>query len=242
MRSIPLAITWELLTRGRWLLPGAFLAGMAYPAMIFTALRFDGPLDPEDMAPLVIMHLIMVQINVFIFGAALLTAQRSPSRLYAYPVTNAALVACDLLPAMAAVFLETICATLAINAVFDLEWPLWGPALFGAVSLAAIKAVLWLTEKTHWIFAGLTVVSVPMALWYKSRYGSAFSPPSRMWTDVTPGEFAVMLSIGLIAYWGALQGIARLRRGDTIPPLGIVAWITRMLDPAPALGLAFPAP
>jgi hypothetical protein len=50
MRSIPLAITWEMLKRGRWgLLLGA-LGANALPVFLFAALAHDGATDPADQS------------------------------------------------------------------------------------------------------------------------------------------------------------------------------------------------
>lgn len=241
MRSIPLAMTWEMLHRGRWTLIGALLGANLLSALVFAALRHEGAVDPGDQSLLVI-HLVMVQINMLVFGAAFISAQGKPARLFAFPIPTTTLVTWQLLPAMVVIWLQSLVSTCALNALFDLDWPLWGPALFTAVGLAAIDAVLWQTEKTGWAVLGLTFVANALGLWYKSRYGAAFSQPTRMWTEVTAGEILTMLATALVAWWAAVKGVARNRRGDGIPPLGIVAWIERLVDRAPDSGLPFRTP
>src|SRR5579859_6545759 len=92
MRSVPLSMTWELFSNGRWGLPCALLGAHALPALLLTALRHEGALDPNDESTLVI-HVVITLINAAAFGAAILTAQGHPSRLYSYPVSNSSLVA-----------------------------------------------------------------------------------------------------------------------------------------------------
>ena len=65
MRSIPLAMTWEMLCHWRWHLLGALLGANLFPTLILAALRHEGPIDPDDYAYLV-MHMVMTQMNMFI--------------------------------------------------------------------------------------------------------------------------------------------------------------------------------
>jgi hypothetical protein len=241
MQSIPLAMTWEMLRRGRWSLLGALFGAILFPLLLLTALQHDGAIDPEEPS-LIIVHVVMTQISMFIFAAGIFTAQGHPSRLFAFPVPTTTLVTWHLLPAMAAMACGSLLTTSLFNALFDLGWPLWGPALFVAVALAAINAVLWFTEKTFWLLWGLTLVGGGLGLWLKSRYGAPFSQPTRLWLQVTPAETLTLLGIAVLAWFAAVAGVSRSRRGDTIPPLGIVAWIIRTFDRAPDLGLPFRSP
>jgi len=241
MRSIPLALTWELLHRGRWTLPAAALGANVMPLLLLTALRSEGGVDPGDPSMLII-HIVLAQISMLCFASALYAAQGPPSRLFALPVTNATLVAWHLVPSMVLMVLHSLASTAVLNALFDLDWPLWGPAFVGAVGYAAVAAALWLTERTGWILVGLTFVATVLGLWLKSRYGGAFSQPSHQWREVTPLDAVTLLAMGAIAWSVAVLGVARSRRSDPLPAFGIVAWIQRLLDPAPRLGRPFRSP
>src|SRR5262245_36173251 len=107
MRSIPLAMTWELFQRGRWWLIAGLLAANAFPTLAFIALKHEGGVDPEDPSQ-IIMHVMMMQMNMFLFGTAIFAAQGHPSRLYALPVANSSLVAWHLIPAMLLMALEVV--------------------------------------------------------------------------------------------------------------------------------------
>ena len=238
MQSIPLAMTWELLRRGRWWLIGAMLCASALPAIIFAALANERRVDPH-FDGLIVIHFAMMQINMFIFGAAVFAAQGHPSRLYTYPVANSTIVAWHLLPAMAVIALETLISTAALNAAFDLGWPLWGPAIFLAVTVAAVTAVFWLTENSTWVAFAIGAVAAVLGCWFKSRFGPVFSEPVHFWTEVTAGEFLTMLAIGVLAYTIAVVAVARNRRGAPLPVLGIVAWIERKFDPAAEMSVPF---
>jgi hypothetical protein len=223
MRTIPMALTWELLTRGRRLHVLMTCAGLALPMLIYTALSLQGAIDPGDPAYIVI-HLTMVQINVFVFGSGVMQAMGNVSRLYPYPARTSTLVAWQLLPAMAIVGVETLFSSVILNWLFDVRWPLWGPVLFSAVAFTAVIATMWLTEKSAWLPWALAIVGSVLGLWFKSRYGSLFDSPTYYWDVVTVGEVIMLAIIAVIAQVTAVYAVSRNRRGDTIPPLGVVAW------------------
>ena len=227
--------------RGRWSLPAAALSALVFPTLIFTALNRDGGVNPADESML-LMHVLMVQMNIFMFSAALIAVQSKVSRLYAYPASTATLVTWTLLPAMAAMWVETVLWTMALNALFDLDWPIWGPAWLAAVALAAVVAGFWLTERSGWVVFALVVVGSVVGLWFKSRYGGMFSGPLRLWDVVTVTDALVMLSLAAFSFWIAIVAVARNRRGEPPLAIGIVAWLTRLLDRAPTKAVAFRTP
>jgi hypothetical protein len=238
MRSIPQAMIWELWRRGKWHILAGVLGANVLPVLLFTVLRHDGAVDQRDASQLV-MQMILLQMNVFIFAAAMFSAQGSLSSLYALPVTTTTLVTWRLLPMSLAVGLESAASSAALNAVFGLDWPIWGPALFGAASVAAVAAALWFTENSGWLFPGFVLVSGSLGLWHKARYGDVLSKPTYMWQGVTFPEVLTMLAVAVFAYCVAGVGVARLRRGERLPSLGIIAWLDRLLDPVPYAGLPF---
>ena len=241
MRSIPVTMTWEMLTRGRWSLLAFALAANLFPVILLTALRYDGALESDDPSMLM-MQLTMTQIQMFIFGCAVFDAQGQPARLFAMPIPTSSLVAWQMLPSMVLVGLESLASIACWNALFDLNWPLWGPALFSAVGVAAIQAVLWSTEKSAWLPVALGIVGAILGLWFKSRIGYTFGFPTHPWVEVTPGDFFTLLTFAGLAYYGAVVGVARRRCGETLPSLGIVAWIERVFDPPPDVGVPFTTP
>jgi hypothetical protein len=238
--NIPLALTWETLSRGRWYLPAGALLANAASMLILTLLHHGGGIDRDDQA-LIIMHIVLTQFNAFVFGTAVFLAQGRPERLFAWPVPNARLVAWHLLPAMALVFVEMVASTALLNLAFDVAWPIWGPALFGAVLLASVDVVLWLTQRNAWLIAGLTLASGLLGFWFKSRHGPMFGQPTHYWHYLTPGEVATLLLATVVIYFVGVGAIARSRRGDSPWSLGILAWIERLLA-APAVGQALRGP
>jgi hypothetical protein len=241
MRSIPLAMTWEMLRRGWWVLALAALGANALPVLLFTLLRHDGALDPADQSQ-IIMNMVMVQINVFLFSTAAYASLGPPARLYTFPVSTSSIIAWHLVLGMLAVALELIASTAMLNAMFGLEWRLWGPALFAAVAMAAFQAAIWLTEKSGWFLLAISVVSIGLCLWFKSLYGPMFSVPTHYWTEVTPAQVAILLAIGIAAYVVSVYGVARNRCGQPPYSLGLLAWLERVFAGAPEGDLEFRDP
>jgi hypothetical protein len=227
-------MTWQLLAHGGRGLLAAALGAIACPAIILLALESDGAIDAQSPS-MVIMHIIFIHINILSFGMAILAAQRRMSQLYAYPVRTSAMVAWRLLPAMAVVAMLTAASTALLNALFNLPWPVWGPALFVAVALATVEAAVWLTEKSvAWLLFVVTVIAAVFGLWFKSRYGSAFAEPTGYWQRITPAELFSMLAMAVLAYWIAVAAVARNRRGEPPLSLGIFDRLGRYLEGAPS--------
>ena len=241
MHSIPVAMTWEMLKRGRWnLIAFAFAANLLH-LILLTGLQHDGALDTFGSG-LSVMHLVLIQINVLIFGIALFDALGPPSRLYALPIRTEALVAWQMLMAMVVMALESLASTALLNAVFGLNWPLWGPTLYAVAGVAANLAALWFTEKSGWFPIAVGFVGVVLGLWLKSRYGPMFSEPEHMWLEVTPMEVLTLFIFAGLSYYAAIIGVARHRCGESLPSLGIIAMFERVFDPPPDVGPPFSTP
>lgn len=242
MRSVPVAMTWEILSHGRWVLPASFLGANVLPVLLLSALRFQGLAEWDDPG-LIVVHFMLVQVSMFTFAAGALAAQGAPARLFAWPIRTPMLVASQMFPAMMLVGLETLVSGAALNGLFDMNWPIWGPALFAATSIAAVQAALWTTEKSPaWMPWAFTLVAGVLGFWLKSRYGNTFSQPIRYWSVVTPSEVLTMLAIIALSFYVAVIGVARQRRGDVLPSFGVLAWFERTLDSAPKVGEPFRTP
>ena len=219
MRSIPIAMTWELLKHGQRQLLLGLLGANLLPWRLLTALRMEGALDPTDPG-FVTMQVVLLQLHIFTFGAALLSVHEFAPRHYTLPVASSTLVTWRLLPSMLLMALEQIVSTVVLNAIFDLDWPLWGPALLSAVSLAMVLAGLWFSERSPSQPFSVIIAGTIIGLWYKSRCGPLFSLPVRIWSDVTPSEVLTLCAFGLAAYFVAVAGINRNRHGEAFTAEG----------------------
>lgn len=241
MRTIPAALTWELLTRERWQLLLMTCIGSVIPLLLYTALRYHGAIEVFDSA-FIVMHITMVQINVFVFGAGVMTSLGPIKRLYTYPARTSTLVTWQLVPAMVLVGLEVLLTSLVLNTLFDVQWPLLGPSLFAAVSFSAVVAILWLTERTAWLPWAVGLVAAALGLWFKTRHGPFFDHPTHYWTNVTLADAATLVGIALVAHVVAVYGVSRQRRGEPLPAWGLVAWCERILNSGELIEHRFASP
>lgn len=241
MRSIPLAMAWEIVIGGRWTLLAIALGANLLPVLLLGALRLEGGVEPSDPSMLVI-HFALVQINMFTFGSAMLDARAQPSRLFALPIPTSSIVGWQMFLAMLLMAIETLTSTVCLNAMFDLGWPLWGPALFAAVGVTGFLAAFWSTEKSAWQPVAVAAVAVVFGLWFKSRVGPMFSAPDHLWIEFTPSEVLALLAFAGLSYSAAVVGVARRRCGEPLPSLGIVDGIKRVFDPPPNVGAPFATP
>jgi hypothetical protein len=223
-------MTWEILWRGRWTLVLTTLSAITVPAIIFTALRSEGAIHAHDSSML-IMHIVMLHIIGLCCGAAIFGVQGRWSLLYSYPAKTSVLVAWRLLPAMAIMSLQMALVIAAINAIFELDWPIWGPALIAPVVFAAVEAAAWLTDKsTGWMIVAVLLVGGFFGLWLKARYGPAFSQPTHYWRQVTPAEMLTMAAMTAAAFCVAWLAVARNRRGEPPVSVGVLEWLTDKFD------------
>ncbi len=216
MRSVPYAMTWELLFCNRWWMLAGALWAFAFPAFVFHALQRSGGIDHSVEAGFVTIHVTFVLISMFVFGAAVFGTQAPMSRLYPLPVRTGELVVWRLAPAMVAMVIQSALSTTALNAAFELGWPVWGPAWFSAVAFGAVMVTFWLLENQVWMPLGIGAVGAVLGLWFKSRYGGIFSMPSHMWTGMSPWDVVALAVVGLGTYAAGVFAIARNRRGDSI--------------------------
>lgn len=188
MHSVSGAMLWELLNRGRWQIPGWFLFGNVFPFLLYTAFsHFE--VDFADPA-FVIMHVILLQLTMLMFGLGIVAAQGSLSRLFLLPISTAHIVAWHLLPGSLILSLE-IAASLSLqNAWFGLQQPVIGPALFGSAAWAAGQMLVGLTHRT---LRSILLASSPVVLafcWFGTAMVTGSSSPrttgttSQLWKSV----------------------------------------------------------
>jgi hypothetical protein len=221
---------WQLFARGKWYLTLATLGAIAWPAMILSALKRDGALIPAD-STMLSMHTILALVTMFCCGAAIVQAQGKISKLYTYPLTNIQIVTSRLLPAMAIIVVQMAAVLSTLNAIYHLDWPIWGPALAAAAGFAAITASLLLTENSNgWLILTNAAVGAVVGLWFRSRYGGMFSEPLHYWQTVTPADVLTMLAIVAASFWVAHIAVARNRCGEPPFSLGILDRVNRIFE------------
>jgi hypothetical protein len=215
MRSAGRAIGWEFYRRQRWgliVLGGYLLALWTIKPLIF------GPADaieldpPNGMAGLVIAPVsstFCYLIGVFSYGlAGDLAARQSifPARMFALPMTNAALAGWPMLHGTATVATLWLATAVTVRWLGGVNVPFIWPALLTAAFLAWTQAFMWMPYglpglrvivAVLWLAAVDTVVLV--ALHYKAR--------ELLMVAILAPQIPV-------AYLAACVAVARARRGD----------------------------
>jgi hypothetical protein len=242
MKSVPWAIGWEMLYRGRWGLILSALGANTLPALLFGLLRYEGALESREEVSTILMHLMTVQINLFLFATAVLASLSPLSRLYTFPISTASLVGWSMLLGTIVVMLEMVVTILLLNASFGLDWRPLGPALFAGATFVAMLAGLWLAEKSGWLPVAFGAAIIPLCLWFKARYGPLFGTPNHYWTEVTLGDAATLAVVPIVAYRVAVFGVSRNRCGSPPYSIGLMAWLQRVFTFGPDTQLAFPTP
>jgi hypothetical protein len=228
--------------RGRWGLLLAALGANALPALLFGVLKYDGALENRDEPSTIIMHIVTVQINLSLFGTAVIATLSPMSRLYTSPISTSSLVGWHMVLGMIAVTVEMVASIAILNVSFGLGWRPLGPALFAGATFATFLASLWLAEKSGWLLVAFSVAVIPLCLWLKARYGPMFSPPNHYWTEVTFGDAATLAAVSVAAYAVGVFGVTRNRCGSPPYSIGLMAWLQRVFAFGPQTELAFRNP
>ena len=233
MRSIPLAMTWEMLRRGGWYVVAYFLGAQLIISIVFGSLARAG-VDFEDPS-LVGVGASFLLTYMFLFSVSALGYQGPPSRLYTYPIPSSTIVSGHLLVSMASVGLQLWQTIFLMNTFFKTHWPLWGPVMFAAAAVCSIQATIWFTEKSAWAPLAIAVVAGLLGFWYHFRCGVGAGGrfPTVLWTSVTLADFGGFLAVTAASFVVGNIAVARNRCGEQFKPLGIHAWLCRVLDFAP---------
>ncbi|MGE3779502.1 MAG: hypothetical protein AB7F89_20100, partial [Pirellulaceae bacterium] len=224
MRSIPLALLWELQARNRWTIVAACVGANLLPWLLFPILR-PGTLVPLSDPSLKMIHLIFVELHAFAVGAGLIAVQGHPARLYAWPISNATLALWHMVPVMLLTMCETAIGLILLNGVFLLQWPVWGPAVFSGVAVGAAQAAYWWTDRTIWLPWVTGAMVVIGSLWLNGQYGGLFMMPRSYWRTVTPVDLAVLAATGVAAVCLGAAALRHRRRGDSLPDVDVLRWL-----------------
>lgn len=244
MRSIAGAMAWELVTRGRWQILGSALGMFAFPVLILASM---GPVGSHlgqngDMSNQV-LGFCFVQANILAIVIPLLALSMSlRGRLYAYPATTAALAHGWTLPAAAIAAIDLIIWTIAMNAMFRLQWPVLEPAMFAAAITIVTFSALWLTYQSRWAVFALSVVAGTFCFWIKSHFGPIFGEMTHSWQPMEGLEAILLLAVTAISYRVGIRGFARSRRGEPPFSTGLVNWLEEFSERRKRTTATFAAP
>jgi hypothetical protein len=209
MRSVALALGWELWRRHRlwFVLTAAYLA-VAAAAMRALALgELTAPAAVVAVAPLGGVAMLLLAFFTYSMDMDLLAPGSGfPGRLFARPVSTAALAGWPMLYGAAASALLWLAPALLILRPCGLEVPLAWPALLAAAFTAWMQVLLW--WPVGWPLARILATVLLMI---------GFTAVPRVWADCELPERAaapVLVAALAAAYAAGLAGVARARRGD----------------------------
>lgn len=230
MRTIPAAMTWELLARGRWTLAGTQISTLAIPILLLWILEGISDLVSQARA-LQLIHSAALQANGFSCIVMLVAVNYSQSlRIYAYPATNSMIVAGRILPAAALTTITFVLWTATINAMFHLDWPLLEPAVMALSATVVVHATVWLFSGSIWMIVALADVAVVYSFWVKSHFGPIFGNLEHPWSPFTFLEGCALAVVTASFYGIAVIGLARHRRGEAPLSLGVMVAIQKILE------------
>ena len=228
MHTIPGALLWEILTRGRWSIVGFFLLGILMPMLVYTAMnRFV--VDNADPAFLN-MHLLFLPLIMVQFAVGIVTAQGSLARLYAAPISTPMLVAWHMFPGSILLASEVAIAIRAQNWLFGFNYPILGPSLFAAVAWAAAQVLVCVSQRTFSTFVVTASPIVVLLLWLHSRYGDWFSLPSHFWREVSITEWMTLISAAALSYFATVAAVGRDRCGEKLPSINGWKWLMQQVE------------
>jgi hypothetical protein len=227
MRSIEVALAADYVRRGMLIIPVILLTITALPMWLFAAFSRDGVLAPaahEAVALHVTLTLVMG------FGAAIAVFQSlgKQSRHFIRPISAARLVGCQMTFGVVTIAGMYLIAAATLN-LGGAGWPLMGPALFLAATLACSLAAIWTLEgAVLGQLLGCLAVTMPLTFWFSRCYGAqSFGDWKQMWLNPTAGEALLLGGLAMAAYGVAIVGVSRVRRGDVWDFAALRQWWDR---------------
>ncbi len=234
MRSPALAFGWEFRKRHAWpvIAMGVYLLCLAvFRLVLYVPGEPITVLPPDGRAAVVIAPLswaFFYYLAVFSFGlSGDLGARQSifPARMFSLPVKTAALVGWPMLYGTVTVAVLVLAATVLARWPWEIDAPLFWPALFAATFLAWTQAFMWMP---YGLPAARAIVTV---LWLAAF--DAIVLLAAHFNVSEPVMLAILAPQIPLAYLVARYAVARARRGD------VPDWRPRFLRTAAVAG---PAP
>ncbi|MBM4074718.1 MAG: hypothetical protein FJ267_03650 [Planctomycetes bacterium] len=220
---------WEILAGSRFSIAMTFIGSNLYLGLIYPLLWFSvGPEAASELKISPSIYLAIVVLSVFSQGAAVLEIPKKQNRLFVFPITTQSIVGWQLLISMVIGTLLNIAGTLSLNILLGLDWPILGPALFTAASIAAAAATIWATENSSWQPLAVGTVIGLLILFFLSRLGPVFGSPQHTWEHVTLFEWIFLLGTILVSYRVAVWGMSRNRCGEAFASFDVDGWIRRL--------------
>lgn len=230
MRSIEVALAADYARRGQWIIPVILLTITSLPMWLFAAFSQDGVLAPAAHEA-VALHVTLTLIMGFGAAIAVFQALGKQARHFIRPISAARLVACQMLFGALTIAGMYLIAASVLN-LGGVGWPLVGPALFLAATLACSLAAIWTLEgSVVGQLLGCIAVAVPLTFWFSRCYGAqSFGDWKEMWSNPTVSDALSLGGLMVAAYGVAVVGVSRVRRGDAWDFAALRQWWERQFS------------
>lgn len=228
MRSVELALAGDYLRRGAIIFPLVLLAMIALPLWLLSLLDPTRVLGPGTREA-VVLHVTLTMVIGFGASVAVFHAHGRLTRFFIRPISAARLVTCQMGLAMATVAGMYVITASIVN-VTGAQWPVIGPALYLATSIACALAAIWCLEGNmlSQLF-GCCATTVPLFIWFSRRYSATIMGDwETMWLQPSAGEALTLGAISATAYSLSIRGVAHTRRGDVWDFAALQAWLENL--------------
>ena len=188
------------------------------------------------------MHFGFFWVTLFFLGAPILAAWGAPQRRYTLPTSSFVIVACPMVCSMVSMFVLYAMAATTLNMLYDAGWPIWGPGLVAALSVAWLQAILWSTSNSRGLQLVSCLASFGVLLFGVMNFASPGRPASGWFHEGIDTSHVLVLSLASLVCVGVgTVGFANLRRGSGLDVNRIVDWASRLL-PKTARATPFSSP
>jgi hypothetical protein len=214
MSSVARSLLWEFWSQTRWGLAAAALGTAAVPALLLHLLRNQHALEPDEKG-LEMLHFVWIACEALALISVVIGTRRRLTHLHALPIPNMELTFWQLTSSLIFCAAAFLVVAAGLNAIYGINWPLWGPAMFIGVTCVAAQTAFWLGGRS----LPLQIISIAgftffPGLWLRSHYGLINRDPTHYWTEVTSSDFFTAVAALIVLYGLAHSALARDRRGD----------------------------
>lgn len=225
MRSVETALTVDYLRRGAIAFPVALLTMIGLPIWLLSVLDARRTLEPTSPES-VVLHVTLTLSLGFGAAVAVFHAHGRLARFFMRPISSARLVTCQMGLGMATIALMYVITATIVN-VLGVQWPVIGPALYLATSLACALAAIWSLEgNVLGQLVGCSASTIPLLIWFNRRYGATYIGDwDQMWLNPTAGEALTLCAVAAAAYGVAIRSVANVRRGEIWDFAAFFEWL-----------------
>ncbi len=236
------ALAWEFWAHG-WRGQLLGLAGVVgFASLLYGAISLESDLSFRGTEVGTSMHFGFFWVTLIFLGAPILAAWGAPQRRYTLPTSSFVIVACPMVCSMVSMFVLYAMAATTLNLLYDAGWPIWGPGLVAALSVAWLQAILWSTSNSQGLQLVSSLVSFGVLLFAVVLYASPGGPTTGWFQEGLDTSFMLMFGLASLVCVGVgTVGFANLRRGSGFDVNRIVEWADRLL-PKTARATPFSSP